>query len=384
MKNKNVPTSLAAGAPAPKSYAKKYKGSELAIDNGEIASVRSTHSSNRQTIGYVGGRSGGHIVPALTHARNHMTQHADDQVLFIATDTPLDVAIVGAAEHIHTKLYLKLPNVPRRVCAMPAFAYRFGVAFIKSFRAMRTQRVTQLISMGGYVSLPVCLAARCLRIPVTLFELNAHPGRATLFLAPYVSAVNVCFEAARASFSSNATRVNYPLQYQQAPIEQELADHKLLHGLVAGKKVVLVLGGSQGSVFLNGLIGRWLDATPSVRDTVHIVHQTGANDPCDWTAWYREREIAATVFQYSNDLALWYSCAALVICRAGAGTLFEVAFFKKPCLIIPLITTETSHQVDNAQAMVQQFPGMFCMLNQSDIQQNPELFFEQAAKQLQG
>ena len=357
MKNKNVPTSLAAGVPAPK--------------------------NKLQALCYVGGRSGGHILPALTHARCHVEKNPDDQILFIATDTPLDVAIVSTASHVRTKLYLNLPNVPRRIVAMPTFAYRFCVAFIKSFRALRSQRVTQLISMGGYVSLPVCLAARCLRIPITLFELNAHPGKATLFLAPHVTDVSVCFESAKASFSGNATRVNYPLQYKQIPTYQEIVDHKLLRGLAAGKKVVVVLGGSQGSVFLNGLIGRWLDATPNVRDSVHIVHQTGANDPCDWTHWYREREIAATVFHYSNDLALWYSCADLVICRAGAGTLFEVAFFKKPCLIIPLITTETSHQVDNAKAMVQQFPFMFCMLNQSDIQQNPELFFEQVVKELQ-
>lgn len=357
MKNKNVPTSLAAGAPAPK------------------------HTT--QTIGYVGGRSGGHIVPALTHARWHIEKHPHDQILFIATDTALDVTIVSSASHVRTKLYLNLPNVPRRVFALPAFAYRFSVAFIQSFRAMRSQRVTHLISMGGYVSLPVCLAARCLRIPITLFELNAHPGRATLFLAPYVTDVSVCFESAKASFPGNATRVNYPLQYKQMPTEQELADHKRVHGLASGKKIILVLGGSQGSVFLNGLMGRWLDARHNVHDTVHIVHQTGANDPCDWTHWYREREIAATVFHYSNDLALWYSCVDLVICRAGAGTLFEVAFFKKPCLIIPLVTKDTAHQVDNAKAMVAQFPGMFSMLNQSDIQQNPELFFVQIAKELQ-
>lgn len=356
MKNKNVPTSLAVGLPA-------LKGKQ-------------------KTIGYVGGRSGGHIVPGLTHARLHVDKNPDDQILFIATDTPLDVAIVSTAAHVRTKLYLNLPNVPRRVFALPTFAYRFGVAFIQSFRAMRSQRVTQLISMGGYVSLPVCLAARCLRIPISLFELNAHPGRATLFLAPHVTDVSICFESAQKSFSRTTTCVSYPLQYTQMPGEQELIDHKQQHGLSADKKVVLVLGGSQGSVFLNGLIGRWLDAVPSVRDTVHIVHQTGANDPCDWNAWYRERKIAATVFHYSNDLALWYSCADLVICRAGAGTLFEVAFFKKPCLIIPLITTETSHQVDNAKAMVAQSPELFCMLNQSDIQQNPELFFEQVGRQI--
>lgn len=357
MKNKNALTSLAAGALAPK--------------------------NKSQVIGYVGGRSGGHIIPALTHARLHVDKNPHDQILFIATDTPLDVAIVSTASHVRTKLYLNLPNVPRRVFALPAFAYRFSVAFIQSFRAMRSQRVTHLISMGGYVSLPVGLAARCLRIPITLFELNAHPGRATLFLAPHVTDVSVCFELAKASFSRGATCVPYPLQYKQMPTEQELIEHKRVHGLGAGKKVVLVLGGSQGSVFLNGLIGRWLDAVPSVCDSVHIVHQTGANDPCDWSAWYREREIAATVFRYSNDLALWYSCADLVICRAGAGTLFEVAFFKKPCLIIPLITTETSHQVDNAKAMVAQFPDMFSMLKQSDIQQSPEIFFEQVSKELQ-
>src|SRR5688500_3126875 len=108
MKNKSVPTSLAAGMP--------------------------TRKKKSDAIGYVGGRSGGHIVPALTHARNHMAHYPDDQILFIPTDTPLDVAIVGAADHVHTKLYLKLPNVPRGVFALPLFAWRFGVSFLQSFR----------------------------------------------------------------------------------------------------------------------------------------------------------------------------------------------------------------------------------------------------------
>lgn len=347
------------------------------------AAGEQNHNKKSATICYVGGRSGGHIVPALTHAHNHLVQKPDDKILFVATNTPLDGALVGAATHVHTKLYLKLPNVPRRLFAIPSFACRFGIAFITSFRMLRKKRVARVVSMGGYVSLPVCLAARLLRIPVTLFELNVHPGRATSFLAPHVTEVAVCFELAKKSFSRQVTCVPYPLQYRSKPTEQELIDHKRLHGLEAGKKIVLVLGGSQGSVFLNGLIGQWLDAVPSARDRVHVVHQTGANDPCDWAAWYHERGIAATVFPYSNDLALWYSCADLVVCRAGAGTLFEVAFFQKPCVIIPLVTTETAHQVDNAKAMVAQYPGQFAMLNQADIQGNPELFFERMAHELQ-
>ncbi|MCC7414846.1 MAG: UDP-N-acetylglucosamine--N-acetylmuramyl-(pentapeptide) pyrophosphoryl-undecaprenol N-acetylglucosamine transferase [Epsilonproteobacteria bacterium] len=341
------------------------------------------HTKKSATICYVGGRSGGHIVPALTHAHNHLIKKPDDKILFIATNTPLDGALVGAATHVHKKLYLKLPNVPRRLLAMPAFTYRFGVAFVKSFNTLRRQRVARVVSMGGYVSLPVCLAARLLRIPVTLFELNAHPGKATKFLAPHVTEVAVCFEQAKKSFARSVTCVPYPLQYQAKPHEQELIDHKRLHGLEVGKKVLLVLGGSQGSIFLNGLIGRWLDAEPSAHDRVHVVHQTGANDSCDWAAWYHERGIAATVFPYSNDLALWYSCADLVVCRAGAGTLFEVAFFQKPCVIIPLVTAETAHQVDNAKAMVAHYPGQFAMFNQADIQGNPELFCERMAHELQ-
>jgi len=350
-----------------------------------LAAGSPPHSSSevRSTIAYVAGRSGGHILPALTHAQTHLAGHPTDRILFISTDTKLDVAILSAAPQVHTMVHLRLTNIPRSLFALPVFFVRCGVAFVKSFLLLRKHRVTELVSMGGYISVPVCLAARCLRIPVILFELNAEPGRATRFLAPWVTKVAICFEHAARFFRPGITHhVAYPLRYQQQPACAEVAQHMFAHGLTCTKKTVLVLGGSQGSVFLNNSMGSWFDAMPQASEQVQIVHQTGEQDSCNWQAWYRERGIAAVVFAYADDLSLWYAAADLIVCRAGAGTLFEVAFFNKRCLIVPLVTGETSHQVDNARAMVARYPELFSMLDQATIERDPMVLFLRLQREL--
>ena len=76
------------------------------------------------------------------------------------------------------------------------------------------------------------------------------------------------------------------------------------------------------------------------------------------------------------DLEYVYSAADLIICRAGAGTLFEIKHFNKPCIIVPLETNTTTHQVDNAQAMSSEYPELFYMLKQKDIEENGNVLIE--------
>jgi UDP-N-acetylglucosamine--N-acetylmuramyl-(pentapeptide) pyrophosphoryl-undecaprenol N-acetylglucosamine transferase len=82
------------------------------------------------------------------------------------------------------------------------------------------------------------------------------------------------------------------------------------------------------------------------------------------------------VCAFTNDVEPFYVAADLIICRAGAGTLFEIAFFHKKALVIPLEIETTDHQVDNAFAIAQQYPQLFTVLRQGDIQKNPELFYD--------
>ncbi len=145
--------------------------------------------------------------------------------------------------------------------------------------------------------------------------------------------------------------------------------------ITAGKKTIVVLGGSQGSLFLNECMKHFVTNNAENFHNIHIIHQTGSSDSTDWNDFYTSHNVSAHVFSYHPHLAQIYAAADVIICRAGAGTLFEIKFFNKPCIIIPLMTHTTDHQVDNARAMSREYPELFYTLGQSSIEKDPTILF---------
>ncbi len=136
------------------------------------------------------------------------------------------------------------------------------------------------------------------------------------------------------------------------------------------KKTICFLGGSQGSQFINDfalkIISRFLPAD------IQVIHQAGPADVSRLAAWYAEHNYTAFVIDYYAQIELFYSAADLVICRAGAGTLWELEYMNIPTFIIPLETAITDHQLHNAQALCAQKPQQFFMVRQKDAEKNIE------------
>jgi UDP-N-acetylglucosamine--N-acetylmuramyl-(pentapeptide) pyrophosphoryl-undecaprenol N-acetylglucosamine transferase len=141
------------------------------------------------------------------------------------------------------------------------------------------------------------------------------------------------------------------------------------------KKTIFINGGSQGSVIINNCVKNWLNLNPHLYSLIQIIHQTGTADPTNWQSLYNDLEIPAHVFSYKDDLSLCYAAADVVICRAGAGTLFESLFFKKPCIIIPLEASSTSHQKDNARAISRKYPELMTMATEHEIKSDNMILF---------
>lgn len=337
------------------------------------APMHSTVATHLHNICYVAGRSGGHMLPALTLARQHKDQYPHAQVLFIATTASLDTKILSHATVIDTSLHLSLGNVPASWLRRAFYLVQMMRAFVVSLYALKKHKITKVISTGGYVSIPVCFAAYCLRIPIHLYELNVKPGKATQLLAKLAHTIYTCFKTALPYFPNKAVHAAYPLRYTQASAHQERVSHK---------KTLLILGGSQGSAFLNESIAAWLESVQPQWRKLHSIHQTGAPDHAAWQTWYADRAITADVFDFRNDIADVYTQADLVICRAGAGTLFELAFFNKRCIVIPLVTAQTAHQVDNALYMAAEYPHLFTLVHQADIEKDFQVFAQVVASEL--
>jgi UDP-N-acetylglucosamine--N-acetylmuramyl-(pentapeptide) pyrophosphoryl-undecaprenol N-acetylglucosamine transferase len=254
---------------------------------------------------------------------------------------------------------------------------------IKALRILRMHKVEEIVSTGGYISIPVCFAARMLKIPICLYELNVIPGRASYTIASWATRVYICFTQTKSYFKNIiCTQAVYPIRFNQT--EKAITKEQAINALAFNhiKKTIFIAGGSQGSLFINTLIKNWLTLNPHVHSLVQIIHQTGAQDTTNWKTFYAEHEIPALVFDYKDSLAIEYMAADLIICRAGAGTLFEILFFNKPCLVIPLETRSTDHQKDNAAAMAAQHPELFSVLHESQIKKNNTVLFSAINKHL--
>jgi UDP-N-acetylglucosamine--N-acetylmuramyl-(pentapeptide) pyrophosphoryl-undecaprenol N-acetylglucosamine transferase len=332
---------------------------------------------NKQTIAFVAGRSGGHIIPALTLAQQIKTQDPAASIVFFTTAHPLDAAIIKKqGGSINKHVPLKLGNVPFfNIFKIVVFLCNFTRAFFKCLSILRQEKPHKVIGMGGYISIPVTLAARFLKIPVHLYDLDAKPGKATRFLAKYAQTIFVCFEQAKEYLPAHKVVITeYPIRFSAAT-KNTTADAACAQLGLTNKKTIFINGGSQGSVFVNNCIKEWLDFNPHIYSLIQIIHQTGSADTTNWQTFYKELDIPALVFAYTENIAPCYAAADVIICRAGAGSLFEAIFFQKPCLTIPLETSSTSHQKDNAYAISQKYPELITMLTEHAIKQDNMILF---------
>jgi len=264
----------------------------------------------------------------------------------------------------------------KKIHRYPQIIAQVLYSFIISFYYLCKYKPNQVITTGGIVALPVCLAAFLLRIPIIIYELNVIPGKSIKFLAFFAQTVWYCFdETQRYLPKKKSKKTDYPIRF--SPSYTSLSSHEARKKLklYPRKKTITILGGSQGSIFINHLIKQWIFTHSHIHHSIQLIHQTGSHDPIDWNKLYQKLSISALVCSYQNNPALWYVASDLILCRAGAGTLFEIHFFNKKCIVVPLESTTTLHQVNNAYAMATQYPKHYTVLEQKALYKKPEQLF---------
>ena len=327
-----------------------------------------------RTICYVAGASGGHIIPSLTEAKKMREDGKFDHIIFFTSNALLDKKIIEKSNIIDFHIAIKIKSFPgKRIWNYPLFCVTFLVAFLKSLRYLIKFKPKCVVSMGGLISIPVCLAAYCMRIPFDIYELNVEPGKANNLLSRYARTIFICFEQTRKFFhEQNCKLTSYPIRYNEKnKILSSQAIKQLSQAcedFSSKRKTIFVLGGSQGSQFLNNLLKRLIEFDPEIAKKVQLIHQTGAYDAFDWKLFYETHKIPAIIFDFNHDLAPYYCAADLVICRSGAGSLAETIFFQKKCITIPLETSSTAHQKLNATAYAKEYPKLVKIIFQHELQ----------------
>ena len=220
-------------------------------------------------------------------------------------------------------------------------------AMWQSRKIMRTDRPDAVFSTGGYVAVPAGMAASTLGVPIVLLNADAAPLMSTSVLSPLASGVLCGFdgEAARKAGAKGLVSGN--------PVRPEIAAVPAPAERYAGRTGplhLLVIGGSLGAQVLNETVPQALSRMPAGRRP-HVVHQCGARHFESVVAAYANAGVQAEVVTFIDDMAARYADADLVLARAGAITVTELACAGVPSILVPLVVSTTDHQRTNAQFM---------------------------------
>ena len=309
---------------------------------------------------FTGGGTGGHFYPAIAMAEAvrdlAREQRLIEPRLYYFAPTPFDEDVLFENGIVFIRIpagkmrrYRSFKNITDLLAT--------GTGFLMALSALFRIFPDVVVSKGGYGSVPTVLAARMLGIPIIIHESDAKPGRANLLAAPFASRIAIAFPSAAAYFPKNTrgkiAQTGIPIRSEIARLETEGARQYL--GLDLSIPTVLILGGSQGSSKINETV---LAALPELVSFANVIHQTGKELHADVqtrsSVILRNDENAAHYhgFPYLDGLSLRRSAgaAAVVVSRAGAGAIAEIAAWKKPAILIP-IPEEVSHdQRTNAYA----------------------------------
>ncbi len=291
-----------------------------------------------------GGGTGGHLFPAIAAAEKFQQRFAVE-VLFIGTSRKLDgesLARYGFAARTITSAGIKGKSLMQLIKALSALP----VGYFQALSILRKFRPDIVLAVGGYVTAPVIVAAKTLGIPVVLHEQNSVAGLANRKLGFFAEKICLSlpgsekdFSAGQVVFTGNPVRDTI---LHQAAKEEQRTD---------GTTTLLVLGGSQGAHRLNLLLPQVVAQLR--RQDIRVVHQCGKKDDTAVREAYQDAGIDAEVEPFFMDMAKVYARADLVVSRAGATTLAELAVLGKPAILVPYPHAADNHQQKNGEYYVQ-------------------------------
>ena len=270
-------------------------------------------------------------------------------MLFVGTERGIEKRLVPEAGFELVLLDAR-PVIGRGPVARAAALLALARATLAARALLRARGAKLVISVGGYASVPAALAAALSRIPLALVNTDAVPGLANRVMARFATRVFVGWPGAAAAFGGGP-RVEVsgvPLRARAAPgasppaaREDKPREDDRLH--------LFVFGGSQGARQINEAMLAALPALDPAR--VAVVHQTGESDRARVEAGYRAAGFDAVVTAFERDMPSRYRWADLVVCRAGAISVAELALAGRPALLVPLGHVGGGEQFANAREL---------------------------------
>ena len=309
---------------------------------------------------FTGGGTGGHFYPAIAIAEAVRDLARERRLieprLYYFAPTPFDEDALFENSIVFVRIPAGKMRRYRSFKNITGFLAT-GTGFLMALSALFRIFPDVIVSKGGYGSVPTVLAARVLGIPIIIHESDAKPGRANLLAAPFATRIAIAFPGAAAYFSKSArgkiAQTGIPIRQEIIRLETEGARQYL--DLDLSVPTILIIGGSQGSAKINETV---LAALSELVSFANVIHQTGKELYDDVRTrsgvilGNNENAARYHAFPYLDALSLRRSAgtATVIVSRAGASAIAEIAAWKKPAILIPLPEEVSHDQRTNAYA----------------------------------
>ncbi len=291
------------------------------------------------------GGTGGHLYPAIVLARE--LRKRDCEILFTLK------ANMTAPKEMMTEEFSVAPiqSAPfsrKNMFKNAPAAFSVLKGFCDSLKIIGRFKPDVTVGFGGYASVPVVLASAMKGVPVFLHEQNVVPGVANRICARFAFKIAVSFEETLRFFSKKSILVGNLIRSDFFNPDRDASLKSL--NLDGTLKTILVFGGSAGARPVNqavsGMIGRLKDSAGKIQ----FIHQTGNDeDTAKLKKLYRDHGFRAVVQNYFTQMNDCYAASDLVISRAGASAVTELAASEKPAILIPYPYAASDHQAKNAE-----------------------------------
>ena len=295
---------------------------------------------------FAGGGTGGHLFPGVAIAEEIQRREPDSRIVFAGCERELERTILARHPFHHRPLSVE---PLRELIRNPLkFVTRNGSAWIAARRLLHAEQPRAVVGLGGYASAPLVWAASRRGIPVVLLEQNLIPGRATRWLSRSADMICASFDETKERLPKSAN-----VAITGNPLRREITDYvpKQSTSLPCSHQI-LVLGGSQGADSLNDAVLAAMPLLGESRFPWSVIHQTGPRQLEAVRRSYEALSINAVVESFFEDMMARYQSVSLVISRAGATTLAELACCGLPMILLPYPHATDNHQSANAQAYV--------------------------------
>ncbi len=298
-----------------------------------------------------GGGTGGHIFPAISIANEIKRQIPDSDILFVGAKGKMEMQKVPAAGY--KIIGLPVRGFQRRLTLKNiGFFFNLLASMIKSRRIVKQFKPDIAIGVGGYASGPTLRTATAKKIKTLIQEQNSYAGVTNRILSKKVDKICVAYERMEKYFpAEKIILTGNPIRQDILNIEEKVPDATTYFNLKANKRTILIIGGSLGARSINQAIHK--DYQKLIDAEVQVIWQTGKS------YFQQVSELAKVLVpkgiiikEFIKRMDFAYAIADVIISRAGAGTISELAVVKKPCILVPSPNVSEDHQTKNAMALV--------------------------------